>query len=139
MPGSEQRREASSVLLNIILGRMRNKGCSTTGLSESVLNKHSTSGMKAGPPKETTSKKIVFIWMRRFWLDGKTESLIVVSLLFWSPPRLCVECVSKIIGWDFKNRPVVRCLGKKTYPNGFRYFPKAKHLSLERAVWIKSH
>lgn len=48
---------ASSVLTNNMLDCMQNKGSATTRLSKSVLNKHSTSGMRAGPPKEDTLKK----------------------------------------------------------------------------------
>lgn len=43
---------ASSVLTNNMLDYMQNKGSATTRLSKSILNKHSTSGMRAGPPKE---------------------------------------------------------------------------------------
>ena len=53
---------ASSGLTNNMLDCMQNKGSATTRLSKSVLNKHSTSGMRAGPPKENTLKK--------YYLDG---------------------------------------------------------------------
>ena len=53
---------ASSVLTNNMLDCMQNKGSATTRLSKSILNKHSTSGMRAGPPKENTLKK--------YYLDG---------------------------------------------------------------------
>ena len=39
-----------------------------------------------------------------------------------------LSAFKKIIGWDFRNRPVVSCLGRKAYPDVLRNFHKAEHL-----------